>query len=176
MVKKSAGVLMYRLCNNYLEVFLVHPGGPFYAKKDLGAWTIPKGEFEHEDPIEAAKREFFEETGLKLDEGLNYLKEVSQKSGKKVFCWYIEKDFNPMDLKSNTFTLEWPPRSGVKKEFPEIDKGDWYNIRDAKLKILEYQLPLLDELLKVLNLPEDMIAPPNSNTSDNCQENQLNLF
>jgi predicted NUDIX family NTP pyrophosphohydrolase len=146
MAKKSAGLLAYRLTNGALEVFLGHPGGPFYTKKDLGVWSIPKGEFEIEKPLAAAKREFHEETGLKLKGKFIELGWVKQKSGKLVYAWAVESDFDPAKVKSNTFMLEFPPRSGNVREYPEIDRGEWFGVDTAKQKILTYQLPFIARL------------------------------
>ncbi|MCE7066171.1 NUDIX domain-containing protein [Dyadobacter sp. CY326] len=147
MTKKSAGILLYRKLNKTLEVFLVHPGGPFYSRKDLGTWSIPKGEYTDEDPELAARREFFEETGSMLAGELMYLAETKMKSGKLISCWAVEGDFDEKNLISNTFELEWPPRSGKMSAFPEVDKGAWFNIEDAKEKIHPSQLVFLDALV-----------------------------
>ena len=122
MPKVSAGILMYRKRGAILEVFLVHPGGPFFAKKDVGAWGIPKGEIdEGEDALAAAQREFEEETSFKTEGNFFQLTPVTQKSGKIVMAWAVEGDCDPNEMKSNMFTMEWPPRSGKKQEFPEVD-------------------------------------------------------
>ena len=152
MAKKSAGLLVYRVTNGSLEVFLGHPGGPFFAKKDLGSWSIPKGEFEVEKPIIAAKREFYEETGFKISGKFIELTPVKQKSGKVVFAWAIEKDLDPSKLKSNMFMLTFHGRSGPGKEYPEIDRAEWFPLDVAEEKILGYQLPLLVELKEKLDL------------------------
>ena len=145
--RKSAGLLVYRIQNSALEVFLVHPGGPFWAKKDDGAWSIPKGEIaEDEDPLKAAKREFLEETGFEIDGEFIALSPVKQAGGKWVYAWAVEGDCDAHSIRSNTFSIEWPPRSGKKKEFPEVDRGAWFPIDVAKQKILNGQLPLLEEL------------------------------
>ena len=147
MAKKSAGILLYRFQNKNLEVFLVHPGGPFWAKKDDGAWSIPKGEFEDdEEPLTAAKREFEEETGLKISGGFIELNPVKQKSGKMVYAWAVEGNMDPAKIKSNTFEIEWPPKSGKMKAFPEIDKAEWFNMNNAKKKIIEAQSSLIEDL------------------------------
>jgi predicted NUDIX family NTP pyrophosphohydrolase len=147
---KSAGLLMYRMKDAALEVFLIHPGGPFWANKDLDAWSIPKGEFsDGESPLEAAKREFKEETGFdpfKKDMKFIELHPIKQKAGKWVYAWACESDFDPKGLKSNTFSIEWPPKSGKMAEFPEVDKGEWFDISTAKDKIKEAQIPLLEQL------------------------------
>lgn len=147
MLKQSAGILVYRFHKNLPEVLLVHPGGPFWATKDLGAWSIPKGEFEaDENPLDAAKREVKEETGLKIQGDFIELTPVKQKSGKIVFAWATEGNFNVTEIKSNEFEMEWPPKSGNKKAFPEIDKAAWFTIQEASKKINEGQIPLLKEL------------------------------
>ncbi len=125
--KKSAGILLYRLVNETTEVLLVHPGGPFWSKKDLGAWSIPKGEFdEDENPLDAAIREMEEETGLKTSGDFIELTPLKQKSGKLVYAWALQKDIDPEKIKSNHFEIEWPPKSGTKRSFPEIDKAAWF--------------------------------------------------
>src|SRR5262245_11944541 len=119
--KLSAGILVYRRGTDAIEVFLVHPGGPFWAKKDVGAWSIPKGEIAAgEDPLEAAKREFREETGLSIDGSFVALEPVKQRGGKTVHAWAVQGDVDPAQLRSNTFSMEWPPRSGQQREFPEV--------------------------------------------------------
>lgn len=147
MPKKSAGILLYRFNNEETEIFLVHPGGPFWAKKDFGAWSIPKGEFEEgENPLYAAKREMEEETGIKVSGEFIELTPVKQNSGKLIYAWAVEGNFNAAEIKSNTFEIEWPPKSGMKKSFPEVDKAAWFNIDEAKKKISEGQLPLINEI------------------------------
>jgi predicted NUDIX family NTP pyrophosphohydrolase len=140
---------MYRRRDDRLEVFLVHPGGPFWAKKERGSWTIPKGEYlEGEDPFQTAQREFQEETGFRAEGGFIALGDLKQPSGKILTAWAFEGDCDPDQLKSNTFPLEWPPRSGRKAEFPEIDRGAWFSIEAAPKKLLPGQRPLLDRLLQ----------------------------
>jgi predicted NUDIX family NTP pyrophosphohydrolase len=147
MAKKSAGLLIYRETSGAIEVFLVHPGGPFWARKDEGAWSIPKGEFEEgEDPLEAAKREFSEETGVALAGEFQPLAPLKQPSGKMVYAWMLKGDLDPARLKSNLFSMEWPRGSGRVREFPEVDRGGWFDLALAKRKILKGQLPFLDEL------------------------------
>jgi len=147
MPKQSAGVLMYRRRSGRLEVFLIHPGGPFWAKKDLGAWSIPKGEYTAEETAEAAAmREFREETGFTIEGHLRELGQVKQASGKIVSAWCVEGDCDPADLTSNTMQMEWPPHSGRRMEFPEVDAGGWFPLALAREKILKSQSPLLDML------------------------------
>jgi predicted NUDIX family NTP pyrophosphohydrolase len=152
--KHSAGLLIYRLQEGTLEVFLAHPGGPYWAKKDEGAWSIPKGEFDsqEEDPLAAARREFKEEAGISAGGPFIPLKTLRQPSGKIIHCWAVEGDFDPKKIKSNTFSLEWPPRSGRKQEFPEIDRADWFDIEAAKMKLHEGQIEFLDRLSRELRL------------------------
>ena len=149
MAKRSAGLLLYRRRNSGLEVFLVHPGGPFWAKKDLGAWSIPKGEYlEGEAPLEVAKREFQEETGFAPRGVFSELGELKQAGGKIVSVWAWEGDCDPGKLTSNTFMTEWPPRSGRYIEVPEVDRGAWCSIADARLRLLAGQRTFLDRLLE----------------------------
>jgi len=151
MPKRSAGLILYRRRNSGIEVFLVHPGGPFWAKKDLASWSIPKGEYiEGEDPIAAAKREFQEETGFAPHGNLTALGELKQTGGKIVTAWALEGDCDPAQLRSNTFEMEWPPRSGRKIEVPEVDRGCWYSTESARTKLLTGQLEFLDRLVACL--------------------------
>ncbi len=151
MPKRSAGLILYRRRNDGIEVFLVHPGGPFWAKKDLGSWSIPKGEYtEGEDPLAAAKREFHEETGFTAQGNFTPLGELKQSGGKFVSAWAIEGDCDPTQLRSNTFQLEWPPRSGKHIEVPEVDRGAWFSIVEARTKLLTGQLGFIDALLALL--------------------------
>ncbi len=150
MPKRSAGLLMYRFCDGELQVLLVHPGGPLWAKKDAGIWSIPKGEFEDSDPLEAAKREFHEETGFQVDGELLALTPIKQPSGKLVYAWAAEGDADPSAVRSNTFVLEWPLRSGRLAQFPEVDRAGWFPIAEARQKLLSGQVGFLDELLKLL--------------------------
>src|SRR5436190_3780300 len=136
MAKQSAGILLYRISNKFPEVFLVHPGGPFWSKKDDGAWSIPKGEFEtNEEPLTAAKREFEEETGVAISGKFIELVPIKQKGGKIVYAWAVEGDIDPEKIQSNSFEIEWPPKSGKMKTFPEIDKASWFTLNDAFVKI-----------------------------------------
>jgi predicted NUDIX family NTP pyrophosphohydrolase len=153
--KRSAGLLLYRTSSGALEVFLVHPGGPFWTHKDLGAWTLPKGEYlPDEDPLEAARREFREETGFpppySEDGRFLALGTVRQLSGKLVSGWAFEGDCDPAQLVSNTCTIEWPPRSGKQLEVPEVDRGAWFPLAEARQKILAAQIPFLDTLARLL--------------------------
>ncbi len=144
--KRSAGLLMYRLKEGATEVLLIHPGGPYWTKKDDGAWSIPKGEIEEgEDPIRAAKREFEEETGLAPEGTFRPLRPVKLKSGKTVHAWVFEGDWDARGLKSSTFTMEWPPRSGKVQEFPEADRADWFALGVAKEKIQDGQRAFIEE-------------------------------
>jgi len=146
--RKSAGLLLFRDTTAGLEVLLVHPGGPFWAKKDDGAWSIPKGEFaDGEEPLDAAKREFEEEMGVPAVGDFIALESVKQPGGKRVFAWAVRSDFDPSKLKSNTFSMEWPPKSGRQQEFPEVDKAAWFGVEAARRKILKGQEPFLDQLL-----------------------------
>jgi predicted NUDIX family NTP pyrophosphohydrolase len=150
MSKKSAGLLLYRNPPHGVEVFLVHPGGPFWAKKDDGAWSIPKGEFaEGEDALQAAKREFLEETGFTIDGAFEPLTPVKQSGGKVVYAWAVEANVDASATRSNSFSLEWPPQSGKSREFPEVDRAAWFDLTHARRKILKSQVPLLEQLTKI---------------------------
>lgn len=143
---------MFRKKNNELEVFLVHPGGPFWAAKDTGSWTVPKGEYvEGEEPLDAAKREFTEETGFTASGEFIDLGTVRQTSGKIVNAWAFEGDCNPDELRSNFCEIEWPPRSGKKMEIPEVDRGAWFTLAEARGKILKTQEGFLDVLAAKLD-------------------------
>ncbi len=155
MEKKSAGILLYRVKDKVLELLLVHPGGPFWKNKDAGAWSIPKGEFtDEEDGLDAAKREFREEIGIDLQGEFIPLTPVKQKGGKKVYAWVVEGDIDPSTIKSNHFEMEWPPKSGKKQSFPEIDRGQWFKVEEAKEKLNEFQAAFIDELVSKLGLSE----------------------
>jgi predicted NUDIX family NTP pyrophosphohydrolase len=151
MPKHSAGLLMYRLRDGVLEVFLAHPGGPFWANQDLGAWSIPKGEYPpEEEALAAARREFAEETGCAIQGEFLPLTPLRQPSGKLIAAWAFQGDCDPAALQSNTFTLEWPPRSGRQQDFPEVDRAAWFTLAEAKEKIIKGQVGFLEELEKLL--------------------------
>jgi predicted NUDIX family NTP pyrophosphohydrolase len=162
MAKNSAGLLMYRRRGGILQVFLVHPGGPYWAKKDLGSWSIPKGEFPpEEEPFQAARREFEEETGFPAAAGhFRPLTPIRQPSGKMVHAWAFEGDCDPSAIKSNLFSMEWPPRSGKYQEFPEVDRAEWFTIETAKDKILKGQVGFLDELQGMVGEDQILRPPP----------------
>jgi len=152
MTKQSAGILLYKITGEKLEVFLVHPGGPFWKNKEVGAWTIPKGEFdEHEAALDAAVREFREETGQVLAGPFHPLVPIRQKGGKQVFAWASAGDIDPATIVSNTFEMEWPPHSGRKQSFPEVSKGAWFDLETAAQVINPAQTALLDELSATLS-------------------------
>lgn len=179
MAKKSAGILLYRLTNQILEVLIVHPGGPFWAKKDLGAWSIPKGEFtDEENPLDAAIREFEEEMGQQIKGDFISMTPIKQNSGKIVYAFALERDFDETKIKSNTFTIEWPPKSGKQQEFLEIDKGEWFDFTTSKQKLNEFQAAIIDELVSKLNLTENQIKSNSNKTSSSKKPNppQLDLF
>ena len=145
--KLSAGIVLYRLCHEEIEVFLVHPGGPVWANKDAGTWSIPKGEYETgEEPLTVAKREFQEETGFPVKGTCHPLTALKQPSGKVVSAWAVKGDVDAAALTSNTFTLEWPPKSGRTREFPEVDRGGWFDLSTARAKIQAGQRGFLDQL------------------------------
>lgn len=151
MAKESAGLLLYRLREGRIEVLLVHPGGPFWAKKDMGAWSIPKGEpVPGEDLLTRARLEFAEETGFPAPVDVHPLRPVKQAGGKVVHAWAAEGDCDAAAVKSNSFTLEWPPRSGRMRSFPEIDRAAWFTLGEARSKITKGQSALLDELEQLL--------------------------
>jgi len=151
MRKRSAGILMYRWADDELQVLLAHPGGPFWKNKDLGSWSIPKGEHaESEEPLMAAVREFSEETGASIDGDFKPLGDIVQPSRKAVAAWAVEGDFDPAALTSNTFEMEWPPHSGRVQSFPEIDRVAWFGLPEARRKILPGQTAFLDRLAESL--------------------------
>ncbi len=162
MPKRSAGLLMHRKRGGAIEVFLVHPGGPFYRDKDAGSWSIPKGEYDPtEDPLDVARREFKEETGGEARGDFHPLKPLKQPSGKIVSAWHFEGDCDPATLHSNSFTMEWPPGSGKTAEFPEVDRGGWFSLGEAREKILRGQAGFLDELEERLDAARsDRKIPP----------------
>ena len=145
--KLSAGLLMYRGSLSSPEVLLVHPGGPYWAKKDEGAWSLPKGEYARgDDALAAARREFEEETGFTTQGPFTELTAIKQPGGKTIRAWAFEGDCDPAALKSNTFSMEWPPRSGRRQEFPEVDRAAWFNLQEAKRRIIPGQVGFLSEL------------------------------
>ena len=154
MPKLSAGLLVYRRGDGGPEVLLVHPGGPYWARKDEGAWSIPKGEYEpDEDPVEVALREFEEETGKAPPDpaAAVSLGELRQPSGKIVSAWALEGDVDVSEVQSNTFEMEWPPRSGRTQEFPEVDRATWFGLEEARRKLLRGQLAFIDRLSELLD-------------------------
>jgi len=151
MPKQAAGILLFRRSAVGLEVLLAHPGGPLWARKDLGAWTLPKGQFtDGELPLDAAKREFEEEMGRPATGEFQPLGTVKQPSGKVIHAWAAESDFDATSVKSNLFPMVWPPRSGRIMEFPEVDRAGWFSIAEARLRILKGQEPFLDRLLALV--------------------------
>lgn len=150
MARQSAGILMYRRRAGQMEVFLIHPGGPFWSRKDEGAWSIPKGEFTSEEhPLDAAKREFNEETGFTVSGNFTALEPIRQAGGKIVHAWVIEGDCDAAAVKSNTFSMEWPLHSGQWKTFPEVDRAGWFTLEQAETKMLKSQRPLLDQFRRL---------------------------
>ncbi len=158
MARESAGVLLYRMRDGALEVLLVHPGGPFWARKDEGAWSIPKGELEPGEPAaEAARRELEEETGVQVESALEALAPVRQAGGKVVHAFAAAGDCDPAAIRSNTFQMEWPPRSGRQQPFPEIDRAGWFDLDAAARKLNKGQVPLLEQLRAIV---ENAANPP----------------
>jgi predicted NUDIX family NTP pyrophosphohydrolase len=152
-MRKSAGILLYRIKNKETEVFLVHPGGPFWKGKETGAWSIPKGEFtDEEDPLTAAQREFREETGQTVTGRFMELKPIQQKAGKLVYAWAVEGDIDSENIVSNTFKQEWPYKSGKWISVPEVDKAAWFSAEEARVKMNAAQVALIDELEEKLRL------------------------
>ena len=148
--KRSAGIILYRKRNGTVEIFLVHPGGPYWAKKDQGAWSIPKGEYhDGEQALDAARREFREETGAAVNGPFLTLVPVRQPSGKIISAWAAEGEFDPAGLQSNSFSLEWPPKSGIMQEFPEVDRGAWFSLAEAREELSPGQLPLLQGIAEL---------------------------
>lgn len=175
MAKKSAGILLYRRAAASIEVFLVHPGGPFFAKKDIGSWSCPKGEYTDDDPLSAAKREFREETGFEVGGDFMPLTPVKLSGGKTISAWAVEGTCDATAVRSNTFRMEWPPKSGKQQEFPEVDRADWFSIVQARAKLSPGQVPLVDELCRSLgiSIPDNPAAtssapplPPKSSRDD----------
>ena len=153
MAKRSAGILLYRLSPRGLELLLVHPGGPFWARKDLGAWSIPKGEYAPgEDPLAAARRELEEETGMRVEGDFMPLGELVSPGRKIVTAFALEGDCDPAALRSNTFELEWPPRSGRRQSFPEVDRAQWFSPEEARQKILAGQSEFIARLIAGLGM------------------------
>ncbi len=152
MGRQSAGLLIYRRRAGSLGFFLVHPGGPYWTNRDLGSWSIPKGEFaEGEDPLSVARREFQEETGQSVSGEFIPLPAVKQRGGKTVHPWLVAADFDASTITSNTFSMEWPPRSGNRQEFPEVDRAEWFTADVANQKIIDGQRPLLAEAESLLD-------------------------
>ena len=151
-MKQSAGILLYKFIDSTIYFLLVHPGGPFWKNKDLESWSIPKGEFtEEEDPLEAAKREFKEETGFDVDGDFIELEWVKLKSGKTIFAWAVEFDIDVALVKSNEFEIEWPPKSGSLKSFPEIDKAEWFQTAEALKKINPAQADFIVQIISKIS-------------------------
>lgn len=164
MAKKSAGFVMYRFMDSKLEVFLVHPGGPYWAKKDEGSWSIPKGEYtDDEEPFEVAKREFKEETGYEADGNFIPLSPIKQPSRKLITAWAFEGDCDARKIKSNMFKIDWPPRSGKQAEFPEVDRAEWFSITTAKRKLLKGHVGFIDQLCEMLKYDPNKEAELDSN-------------
>ena len=152
MTKRSAGILLFRHNDGSVQVLLIHPGGPYWRRKDEGAWSIPKGLFdEGEEPLSAAKREFLEETGMTPQGVFIELGEFRQPSGKRLTVWALEGDFDLASFRSNTFRMEWPPKSDRFEDFPEADRAEWFDVGNATRKITEAQRPILDALLRLLS-------------------------
>jgi len=151
MPKQSAGIVLYKLTDGLLHIFLVHPGGPFFRKKDEGAWSIPKGEFvDGEEPLVAAQREFEEEVGKPINGNFIKLQPIKQKSGKVVHAWAVEGDIDHEQVRSNLFEMEWPPRSGRMASFPEVDRAGWFTVDVARQKIIQGQAAFITELEKLV--------------------------
>ena len=150
-MSQSAGILLYRVDNKELQFFLIHPGGPFWKEKDKGVWSIPKGEFkDDEDPLTAAKREFYEETGFSVNGNFMQLKPVKQRAGKVVHAWAVSGNIDAELIKSNTFLMQWPPKSGKWIQVPEADKAEWFTSSEAKIKINAAQVSFIEELEAIL--------------------------
>jgi predicted NUDIX family NTP pyrophosphohydrolase len=163
MAKRSAGILLFRRTGDSPELFLVHPGGPFWAKKDDGAWSIPKGLYEPgEDALDAARREFHEETGIAIEGHFLALGEFKQPSGKQITAWGLEGDCDATSIRSNFFSMEWPPKSGRTAQFPEVDRAAWFNGEAALQKILKGQRPIIEKLFELfgVEVPRVKDSPP----------------
>ncbi|MCU1224672.1 MAG: hydrolase [Edaphobacter sp.] len=168
MPKQSAGMMMYRRIADELEVFLVHPGGPLWARKGKGAWTIPKGEYRQDEmPLVAAGSEFEEETGFQTTGEFLDLGSIKQRSGKSVMAWAFEDDCDPAELTSNMCEIEWPPRSGRRLEIPEVDRGLWFSIEEARKYVREEQRPLLDNLCALPRSKASILRSPLNDASSN---------
>jgi predicted NUDIX family NTP pyrophosphohydrolase len=183
MKKQSAGLLLYRRVNEGVEVFLVHPGGPFWAKKDVAAWSIPKGEHgSDEDPLSAGKREFSEETGLAVPEGeLTELGGFKVSSSKEVAAWAIEANVDPKQVKSGMFEMEWPPRSGRRQEFLEVDKAAWFPLPTAMVKLVKGQVAILESFaqklgIEIADLSAAQPVVPGTKKGKPASEGQTSLF
>jgi len=151
-MKKSFGILMYRIRSGQPEFLLVHPGGPFFKNKDIGVWSVPKGEGDtEEEPLRTAIREFEEETGFRPEGNFVEMEPILQKGGKQVHCWGVEGNFDVQALASNTFPLEWPPESGKMIDVPEVDRAGWFALEEAKMKINERQVSLLEQLARYIS-------------------------
>jgi predicted NUDIX family NTP pyrophosphohydrolase len=169
-MKRSAGILVWRQRDGVPELFLVHPGGPFWKNKDDGAWSIPKGEIDPEEgSLEAARREFEEETGQAIDGDFTPLDPVKIASGKVIEAWAIEHDLDASAIRSNTFEIEWPPRSGQRQSFPEVDRAAWFSGPLALQKITPGQMPLLTQLLEKLGVPIPPVPPLAAPTRPNAR-------
>jgi predicted NUDIX family NTP pyrophosphohydrolase len=177
MAKNSAGLLLFRVVSGRPEVLLVHPGGPFWTKKDDGAWSIPKGEFDgDEDALTAARREFEEETGFRATGDVISLEPLRQPSGKLIHVWAMEKDVDPSDFRSNTFSMEWPPKSGKHQEFPEVDRAEWFSTPIARQKILPGQAGFIAQLADKLQWNKSSVADCAGNANDRKTDLQGSLF
>ena len=175
MAKLSAGILRHKWVDNQLQVLLVHPGGPFWQNKDLGAWSIPKGEYnDGEDALTVAKREFAEETGIPIDEVEDFLGELKQPSGKHVSVWTLEGDCSVSEITSNTFSMEWPPKTGKIQEFPEVDAAAWFPVEVALTKILKGQRGFIDLLANKVNYTYS--SPEAVQKNDDIRKEQRSLF
>lgn len=155
MPRRSAGILPFRRSNGELQVLLVHPGGPFWRNRDIGAWSVSKGEYDSEEPEVAARREFTEETGWTVETPMMGLAEIKQAGGKYLHIFATEAEFDPAAFVSNSFEMEWPPRSGRMQSFPEVDRVEWFGIGEARKKILPSQLGLLDQVQQLVDKLQD---------------------